>query len=60
MSRGATQSAAFEAIAERIRANTAAVLESASRKQVLPRQAAVELARERVARAMATRRWSIF
>ena len=58
--RGATQSAAFEAIAERIRANTAAVLESASRKQVLPRQAAVELARERVARAMATRRWSIF
>lgn len=58
--RGATQSAAFEAIAERIRANTAAVLESSARQGVQPRQAAVELARERVRRAMATRRWSIF
>ena len=57
---GATQSAAFDAIAERIRANTAAVLESAKQRRVLPRQAAVDLARERVRRAMATRRWSIF
>jgi len=57
---GATQGAAFDAIAERIRANTAAVLQAAAEKRVLPRQAAVELARERVRRAMATRRWSIF
>ncbi len=57
---GATQTAAFDAIAERIRANTAAVLEAAAEKRVPPRQAAVELARERVRRAMATRRWSIF
>jgi glutamate dehydrogenase (NAD(P)+) len=57
---GATQAAAFEAIAERIRANTATVLEAAAGRRVLPRQAAVDLARERVRRAMATRRWSIF
>jgi len=58
--RGATQAAVFEAIAERIRANTAAVLEASAQRRVLPRQAAVELARERVQSAMATRRWSIF
>jgi glutamate dehydrogenase (NAD(P)+) len=58
--RGATQAAAFDAIKERIRANTAAVLESASQRRVPPRQAAVELARERVLRAMSTRRFSIF
>jgi glutamate dehydrogenase (NAD(P)+) len=58
--RGSTQAAAFDAIAERIRANTAAVLEAASRQRVMPRQAAVELARERVRSAMGTRRWSIF
>jgi glutamate dehydrogenase (NAD(P)+) len=57
---GATQTAAFEAIAERIRANTAAVLDLAKQRRVTPRQAAVELARERVLRAMATRRFSIF
>jgi glutamate dehydrogenase (NAD(P)+) len=57
---GATQAAAFAAIAERIRANTAAVLEAASARGVPPRQAAVDLARERVRAAMATRRWSIF
>jgi glutamate dehydrogenase (NAD(P)+) len=58
--RGATQSAAFAAIAERIRANTAAVLDLAKQRRVTPRQAAVELARERVQRAMTTRRWSSF
>ena len=57
---GATQAAAFEAIAERIRANTASVLEAAAARRVLPRQAAVDLARERVRAAMATRRGSIF
>jgi glutamate dehydrogenase (NAD(P)+) len=57
---GATQAAAFAAIEERIRANTEAVLEASARRGVLPRQAAVDLAAERVRRAMATRRWSIF
>jgi glutamate dehydrogenase (NAD(P)+) len=57
---GAGQAAAFDAIAERIRANTEAVLERAARLGVLVRQAARDLALERVRRAMRFRRWSIF
>jgi glutamate dehydrogenase (NAD(P)+) len=57
---GATQAAAFEAIAEKIRGNTAQVLEDSKRRGVLPRQAAMDLAIARVKRAMATRRWSIY
>jgi glutamate dehydrogenase (NAD(P)+) len=56
---GATQAAAFDAIEERIRANTEAVLEAAARRQVLPRSAALELATERVRAAMATRRFRV-
>ena len=41
---GATQTAAFEAIAERIRANTEQVLEDSKRRGVLPRRAAEDLA----------------
>jgi glutamate dehydrogenase (NAD(P)+) len=58
--RGATQSAAFAAIEERIRDNVAAVLAAARQQGILPRQAAVDLAVARVRRAMQTRRWSIF
>ena len=58
--RGVIESAAFGAIAERIRANTAAVLDLAKQRRVTPRQAAVALARERVQSAMATRRFSLF
>ncbi len=57
---GTSREAAFEAIASRIRANTAEVLESARRDGVLPRQAAVAMARARIREAMATRRWSVF
>jgi glutamate dehydrogenase (NAD(P)+) len=57
---GATEAAAFAAIEERIRRNTETVLQTARQRRVLPRQAAVELAGQRVRRAMATRRWSIF
>jgi glutamate dehydrogenase (NAD(P)+) len=57
---GATQSAAFEAIEERVRANTEAVLEEARKRDVLPRQAAVDLSVRRVKSAMSYRRWSIF
>jgi glutamate dehydrogenase (NAD(P)+) len=57
--RGATQSAALAAIAERIRANTAAVLDQVHTQQMLPRAAAVQLAGQRVRDAMATRRFSI-
>ena len=57
---GASQSAAFDAIEEKIRRNTAEVLERTKAEQRLPREAAVGLAEERVRRAMSTRRWSIF
>jgi glutamate dehydrogenase (NAD(P)+) len=57
---GATEKAAFETIEEKLRQNTEQVLKAAREKQTLPRTAAIELAVERVKRAMATRRWSIF
>jgi glutamate dehydrogenase (NAD(P)+) len=56
--RGGSQAAAFETIAEKIRANTAQVLEDAERARILPRQAAVNLALRRVRSAMRYRRWS--
>jgi glutamate dehydrogenase (NAD(P)+) len=58
--RGATEAAAFAAIEEKIRANTAAVLDAVRARGVSPRQAATELATERVKRAMGYRRFSIF
>jgi len=54
---GGTETAAMAAIEEKIRANTAAVLEAASRDKILPRAAAIRLAESRVRRAMALRRW---
>jgi glutamate dehydrogenase/leucine dehydrogenase len=56
--RGGTGTAAFETIAEKIRANTAQVLQEAARTGRPPRQAAMALAEERVRRAMTYRRWS--
>ncbi len=56
---GATQAAAFQAIEEKIRANTEAVLDAALRQRILPREAARSLAAERVRAAMATRRFRI-
>ena len=52
-----TQSAAFAAIEEKIRANTSAVLENARRRNVTPREAAIDLARERVREAMSYQRF---
>ena len=57
---GATQTAAFEAITEKVRANTREVLEKARADAVTPREAAVALANERLRAAMSTRRWSVF
>lgn len=57
---GATQSAAFATIEEKIRANTKAVLDAARAKGVPPRQAAETLAIDRVTQAMSYRRFSIF
>jgi len=57
---GASEAAAFEAIARRIRENTQAVLDAVRRRDVLPRQAAIEIAQARIRRAMGYRRFSIF
>jgi len=56
---GSTQSAAFDAIAEKIRANVAAVLAEVKANQTLPRQAAVSFAIQRVKQAMHSRRFGI-
>ncbi len=56
---GLTQMAAFQAIEEKIRANVEAVLEAVKLRNVLPRDAAIALATERVRSAMATRRFGI-
>ena len=53
---GGTEQQAFAVIAEKIRANTRAVLEAARRGGELPRAAAVTLARARVIEAMRYRR----
>jgi glutamate dehydrogenase (NAD(P)+) len=55
-----SQNTAFDVIAEKISTNTAQVLERSATDNIPPRDAAVELATERVKRAMKTRRWSIF
>ncbi len=57
--RGAAEAQAFQVIAEKIRANTSAVLARAKETGILPRQAALDLATERVKRAMAYRRHSL-
>ncbi|MFA5109801.1 MAG: Glu/Leu/Phe/Val dehydrogenase [Desulfobaccales bacterium] len=57
---GASQAAAFEAIAEKVRHNTRLVLEEAKAKHMLPREAALNLALQRVKKAMAYKRWSIY
>jgi glutamate dehydrogenase (NAD(P)+) len=57
--RGATEAAALEVIAEKIRANTKVVLDAATAKGIPPRRAAVELATARVREAMSYRRFSL-
>lgn len=54
--RGGTQATAFEAIAEKIRRNTADVLERSARDGALPRESAIHIARERVLEAGGYRR----
>ena len=57
--RGATQAQAFEAIAEKIRDNTEAVLSGVEARRVSAREAALALATRRVKQAMGYRRFSI-
>jgi glutamate dehydrogenase (NAD(P)+) len=58
--RGASERDVFAVIEEKIRRNTEETLDNARRDQVTPREAAVQLARGRVHRAMTLRRWSIY
>ena len=58
--RGNTQQAAFDAITEKIRLNTAQMLELAQKEPLLPRQAATQLAEKRLKNAMQYRRFSSF
>ena len=55
---GGSQAAALATIEEKVRRNTAEVLENAKTRGVAPREAAVDLALQRVRRAMTYRRWS--
>jgi glutamate dehydrogenase (NAD(P)+) len=54
---GGTETSAFQTIEDKIRANTAAVLQKARDQGEPPRAAATALAEERVRRAMTYRRW---
>ena len=56
----ACQSAAFPAIEERPCRNTRLVLEDAATKGILPREAAMDLAVQRLKKSMSYRRWSLF
>ena len=55
--RGGTRAEALELIDERIRTNTAEVLEDADQEGMLPRHAATTMARKRVLKAMRLGRW---
>lgn len=57
---GATQQVAFDAIAEKVRSNTEAVLSAAHRDGSPPRTAALAFATDRVMQAMRSRRYGIF
>lgn len=57
---GASESAALQTIEDKVRRNTALVLEASKSQGILPRQAAVDLARRRVEKAMSFRRWNLF
>lgn len=58
--RGAPRSAVFDAIAEKIRANTEEVIRLSRDRSILPRAGAFEIALRRLRHAMALRRFSIF
>ena len=57
---GAVEGMVLQAIDEKLRRNTRLVLEDASSRGILPRQAAVELALTRVRKAMSYRRYALF
>ncbi len=57
---GVSQEAAMARVEKTLRKNTAHILERSAREKVMPREAAVAFAKERLLKIMATKRWSIF
>lgn len=57
---GKCEKEAFVAIEEKLRANSSLVLEKSSQEKVLPRDAAVAFAVQRVKKAMGYKRWGLF
>ncbi len=57
---GASECAALQVIGENVRINTRLVLKESSCKCILPREAAMDLALQRIRKAMGYRRWSLF
>jgi len=57
---GASQAAALQTIEEKLRRNTGQVLEVSKSEQILPREASMKLAMQRIRRAMSFRRFSLF
>ncbi|WP_208597709.1 Glu/Leu/Phe/Val family dehydrogenase [Desulfogranum mediterraneum] len=56
----ASQSVAMQTIEEKIRKNTEEVLAMADSNGLLPREAALQLSRKRIRKAMSLKRWNIF
>ncbi|MBN1134757.1 MAG: Glu/Leu/Phe/Val dehydrogenase [Methanosarcinaceae archaeon] len=56
----ASECTVFQVIEEKLRNNTRLVLTESVSKQVLPREAAMNLALQRIRKAMSYRRWSLF
>lgn len=57
---GTSELTILSTIKDKLRRNTRLVLEDSAKKNILPRQAAVELAVQRVKKAMSFRRFSLF
>ena len=57
---GASEGTVMQAIEEKLRRNTRLVLEEATRRKLLPREASVEMAVARIKKAMSYRRYSLF
>jgi glutamate dehydrogenase (NAD(P)+) len=58
--RGKIESEALAVIQDKVRTNTRLVLEESRNKNILPREAAMNLAVTRVEKAMSYKRWSIY
>jgi glutamate dehydrogenase (NAD(P)+) len=57
---GANESAVMATIQDKLRRNTKLVMDAVKNENILPRQAAEQLAKERVEKAMSFRRYSLF